>query len=167
MKLDILIIDIALVALIVIPYILFILIGRREHNNLKNKFLNEAKYHQLRCEEVDTWNKNMMGLDKVRQKILLVQRRQTEFVTVLIELTEVKSCQILREVQTLKIDKRTEDILQRIHLQLILFNGSEKSVSLYNCDDTYYQEYELLHAERWNSSINALISFRPTINSAA
>lgn len=45
MKLDIIIVDLALVAAVFVPYLLFIWVGNREVKKLKNKFSEEAKKH--------------------------------------------------------------------------------------------------------------------------
>ena len=167
MKLDILIVDFAMVAAVVVPYILFLLIGRREEGKLKKKFLEEAKKYNLRFVEKDKWSSNILGLDKEKAKILLFQKIRTDIVTELIDLKEVRGCEILQEVQAVKIDQRAENVLQRLDLQLRLHNGSVKIVNLFNCEETYTQDYEMKHAERWNRTINEFAVFRPTINSAA
>lgn len=167
MKLDILIVDFALLVLVFIPYVLFIFIGSREVRKLKNKFNEEALHHQLIIDEKDSWNSNIIGVDTKKATILLVQNRKTEVHAEFIKLKEVKNCEILREVQTLKIDKRTEEILQRIDLRLTCHNDSIRIVNLYNCEEKYAQEYELKHAEKWNNKINSMISYRPAVNSAA
>lgn len=167
MKLDILIVDFILVATVALPYLLFILLGQKEEVKLKNKFSEEAKKHELHLDEKDNWNNNIIGLDKEKAKVLLLQKRKTGIVTELIDLKQVRACSILEEIQTVKINKRTENILQKLDLQLSLHNGSFQIVNLYNCEETYSQDYELKHAERWNRTINACLVYRPTVNSAA
>lgn len=167
MKLDILIVDFAIIALVLVPYALFIFIGHREVRRIKNKFNEAALHHQLIIDEKDSWNSNIIGLDTKKCNLLLVQKKKTGVNIELVDLREVTNCEILREVHTIKTDKRTEDILQRIDLRLTCYNNSIRIVNLYNCEDTYAQEHELKHAEKWNDKINSLISYRPTVNSAA
>lgn len=167
MKLDILIVDFAIVAAVFVPYLLFIIIGRKETNKLKNKFQEEAKKNELKILEKDSWNNNIIGLDKEASKILLVQKRRDGWVTELINLREIQGSKILKEVLPVKIEKRTEEVLQRIDLELRLYNGLTRVVNLYNCEETYEQDYELKHSEKWNSLINSQLIFRPSVNSAA
>lgn len=167
MKLDILIVDVALVALIFLPYVLFILIGRREERKIKNRFLEEALKINLTIEEKDFWNTTVVGLDITRSKVLITQKRKTGIVVELIDLKEIRSCEVLQEVQTVKISGHSENVVQRIDLQLELFNNSTRIVNFYHCEETYSQEYEMKHAERWSNKINNLIRLRPTVNSAA
>lgn len=167
MKLDILIVDFILVTAVILPYLLFILIGRMEEAKLKNKFLEEAQKHGLRLEETDRWNNNILGIDKEKAKLLLLQKRKAGIVTELIDLKQVRTCSIHEDILPVKIQKRTENILQKLELQLILHNGTFKNLNLYNCEETYSQDYELKHAERWNRVINSLLVYRPTVNSAA
>lgn len=167
MKLDILIVDLALVAAVFLPYFLFIFIGRKEEGTLKTKFSEEAKKHQLCFKEKESWNNNIIGLDTEKSLILLVQKRKDGLATELINLRQIKACEIIEDLRAVKIDKRTENILQRLDLQLKLHNGSVQTVNLYNCEETYSQDYELKHAEKWNRIINELVVLRPTLNSAA
>lgn len=167
MKLDILLVDFALLALVFIPYFSFILISHREERRLKKIFSEEALEHQLKADEKDRWNNNLVGLDKNKLMVLFVQKRKSGVFKEFIDLKEVKSCEILQEINTVKIDNRTENILQRIDLQFRLYNNSSRVVTLFNCEETYTQDYELKHAEKWNNKINSLLSFRPTLNSAA
>lgn len=167
MKLDILVVDFALVAAVFLPYLLFILIGRKEENKLKNRFLEEAKKHQLRFEEKDAWNNNIMGLDKEKARILLVQKRRAGLFAEVIDLREVRSCELFTDVHILKIEQRTEEILLSLGLHLKMRNGTVQILNLYNCEETYAQDYELKHAEKWRDIINKSVAWRPTVHSAA
>lgn len=167
MKLDIIIVDFALVALVFIPYFLFILLSGREKRKLEKKFLEEALKAQLEIEEKDAWNNTMIGLDIGKSKILFVQKRKTEIAIELIDLKKVRSCEIVQEVQTVKISKRDHNILKQINLQLMLNNNSSRNIIFYNCEETCSEDYEWKHAERWSRKINALTGLRSSLNSAA
>lgn len=108
-----------------------------------------------------------MGLDKKSAKILFVQQKKSGILSEIIALKEVRASEVFKDVQTIKIDQRTEDILQKLELRLKLHNGSEQILGLYDCKESYAQDYELKHAEKWNAIINSLVAFRPTLNSAA
>lgn len=167
MKLDILIVDIALLALIFSPYFLIIFLNRAEGKSLKKRFLNQASLYNLKIVECDTWNSNIIGLDKGKAKILFVQKRKTGFVTEIIDLKQVRTSCILQNTQSVKINKHVSNILQKIDLQLVLHNGSLQNINLYNCEETYSQDYEIKNAERWNRIINESLTHSPTVNSAA
>ena len=167
MKLDILIIDVALLALIFLPYFLLIFLNKVEGKSLKKRFFNQASQYNLKIVECDSWNSNIIGLDKEKSKILFVQKRRTGFVTEFIDLKQVRTCCILQDTQAVKIHKHVSNILQKIDLQLILHNGSLQIINLYNCEEAYSEDYEIKNAERWNRIINESLAHRPTVNSAA
>lgn len=167
MKLDIIIVDLVLVAAVFLPYFLFVLIGRKEQNKLKSKFFEETENYQLHFNEVDKWNNNLLGLDKEKSMILLVQKRKTDFSTILVDLKPVRSCEVFQEVGSSRRNKRVENVLQSVCLKLNLYGGTTQIVNLYNCDETYCEDYELKHAEKWQRVINEIVAMRPTINSAA
>ena len=167
MKLDILIVDLIVVAAVVVPYLLFILMGLREGTGLKNIFAEEAEKRGLLIEEQDQWNHNVIGLDRGRAKVLLLQKKDTGIVTELIDLKQVLACSIVEERIPMKINRRMEAVLQKVALQLQMNNGSFQLINLFDCEETYWQDHELKHAERWNRCINELLPHRRTVNSAA
>lgn len=167
MKLDILIVDFALVALVIAPYMIFIILGHREGIRLKKIFKEAAVNHRLSIDEKDSWNANIIGIDMSKNAILLVHKTKTDVRAELINLKEIKGCEILRDVQTLRINKRIEEILQRVDLKFTCYDNTIRVVNLYSSEETYGQEYELKHAEKWKDRINAVIKYQPPINSAA
>lgn len=167
MKIDILIVHFALVAAVAIPFILFILASARQRKGLKLKFNKEAKDLNLKLDQVDRWNSNIIGIDKTLQKILFVQRRINETSVQVIDLKNVKSSLLLHQTGTVKINKKNEEILQKVQLELSMYNGDTQIVSFFDYDVTYYQDYEMKNAGNWNQIINKSISLRPLVNSAA
>lgn len=167
MKLDILIVDIALLTLVFLPYFLLIFLNKVEEKSLKKRFLNKVSQYNLEIVECDTWNSNIIGLDKGKAKILFVQKIKTGFVTEFIDLKQVRTCCIIQDIQAVKINKHVSNILQKIDLQLVLHNGSIQTINLYNCEEAYSEDYEMKNAERWYRIINESLDHRPTVNSAA
>lgn len=167
MKIDIIFVHFAVVAAVAIPYIIFVLIAARERRSLKLELQREVKLHDLKLDEVDRWNSNIIGIDKTHQKVLLVQRRKQAFSVQLIDLKKVKSSILLHEVKTIKINKKDESLLQRVDLELSLYSGGKQVVNLFDTELTYFQDYEMKNAEKWNNILNEALCLRPLIHSAA
>ena len=74
MKLDLFLVDFAVVALVLAPYVIFIMMSRSEIKKLKNKFLMEAGANLGKTYETIRWNQSIVGVDRSLQKLLLVQR---------------------------------------------------------------------------------------------
>lgn len=167
MKIDILIVHFAVVAAVAVPYILFVLAAARQRKNLKSRFNSEALALNLKLDRVDRWNSNIIGIDKTRQKVVFVQRRREEIIVQVIDLKIIKSSVLLHETATVKIDKKKEEVLQKVELELFMYNGDIQTISFFDCDMTYYQDYEMKNAEKWNQIIKESIGLRPLVQSAA
>lgn len=167
MKIDILIVHFAVVAAVSIPYILFVLAASNERKKIKREFEKAAKQLDLKLDQTDKWNANIIGIDKAHQKVLLVQRRKENFFTQIIDLKNVKSSVLLHDQRSIKINKKPEEVLQKIDMELSLYNGEKQLVNLFDCDLTYSQDYEMQNAEKWNKILNEALSLRPLIHSAA
>lgn len=168
MKLDIILVDLVVVAMVVVPYLLFIKLGWDETQKLKQKFLEEVKKAGLDPVEIDSWNQNMIGLDMTKQKLILVQRQKGDFRVDLMDLKRVRTCGIKIKNAEIVMHKKPETILQRIDLEFSVVDHEEAMLlNLFDHDTTYTQDYELKHAEKWHFLINKCLSFRPTIHTAA
>ena len=167
MKIDILYVHIAVVAAVFIPYILFIILAARERKNLRTKFFREAKKLQLKFDHIDTWNRNIIGLDKHQQKLLLLQQKKDSVLVQAIDLKNVKNVLILEKIGSVKINSKKEDILQRLDLELCFYNAEPKLLNLFDSDEAYYQDYEMKNARKWCKILNDSLRLRPLIHSAA
>lgn len=167
MKIDIIVVHFAIVAAVAIPYILFILAAARQKKHLEIRFHQEAKALDLKIDQVDRWNSNFIGIDKTHQKVLFVQRRKEHITVQLIDLKTIKSSLLLHQTRTVKINKKNEDILLKVELELSMHNGDKQSISFFDCDITYCQEYEMKNAGKWSQIIQESITLRPLVHSAA
>ena len=167
MKIDIIFVHFAVVAAVALPYILFILAAAIPRKHLKSRFKEEAKTLDLHFDKVGRWNSNIIGIDIARQKVLFVQRRREETSVHLIDLKTIKSSLQIHQTETVRINKKNQEILQKVDLELSMYNGDKRVISFFDCDLTYSQDYEIQNAENWSKIINEFISLRPLVHSAA
>lgn len=167
MKLDIIIVDLLVVALVLVPCAIFIWAGLKDAQGLKRKFLEEVKKYNLHPDQIGTWNLNMAGLDTVSRSFLLVQDYAGKFEISYINLQKVGKSSIVKSYKTIKIREEKEEVLQRIDLELLLHSGEIQLVNLYDSNKTYQQDYEVKNAENWNLLINSCLSSRPVLGAAA
>ncbi|GHA33229.1 hypothetical protein GCM10007103_13420 [Salinimicrobium marinum] len=168
MKIDIWIVDLAVIASVVIPYILLIIAGFNETKTRQKKFLQEAGKNQMVPSETDHWNLNTIGIDRNLQKLLFVQQSPKGDRIEYYDLKNIRKSTIVSTTKSIRINDKVEEVLQRIDLEFEgSFSGEKQLLNLYDCDLTYSQDYELAHAQKWNEIINAALSYKPTMNSAA
>lgn len=167
MKLDILLVDLVVVAMVVVPYLLFIIMGWGESRQLKKRFLQETAKHLGKTDVVNSWNEIMTGIDRNLQKLVLVQRVKEDFRVEVIDLKEVIACEIRPTYVNMVINKVPSTVLKRIDLNFSQFSGEKFDVNLFDHDTTYRQDFELKNAEKLNASVKSCLSIPTRINSAA
>lgn len=168
MKIDILIVDLVLLALVLLPYVIFTLYGTRSSAKFKKAFDQIASQNAMTKTEIESWNFNILGLDKDLKKLLLVRLRNGEIKSEILELKSLKSCSIITETQNRKLNGKSEEQLKRVSLEFTYSNAKDnKILRLYDHELNIYQDYELKRAQQWHRRINDLIVSRPLIERAA
>lgn len=167
MKLDIIVVEVILVALVLAPYVVFTWAGYKKSRQLKRKFSEEAKKYNFQPNEIGTWNRNMAGLDSLSRSFLLVQDYLEEIEVIYLDFKMFRKCSIIKSYETIKIREKEEEVLQNIYLELLSHSGEFKIVNLYDSNRTYEQDYEVKNAEKWNLLINSCLSSKPVLDAAA
>jgi hypothetical protein len=161
-------VDLAVVASVVIPYLLLVITGFNENKTRRKKFLKGAGKNHMVPDETDHWNLNTIGIDRKLQKLLFLQRNSKGDRVEFFDLKNIRKSTLISTTKTIKINDKVEEVLQQIHLELESnFSSEKKLLNLYDCDLTYSQDYEMKHAQKWNEIINAVISYKPVLDSAA
>ena len=168
MKIDILFVDMALLALVIVPYVIFIFVRSKTATKCRKEFNRIAAENSLIINEKESWNKNLIGLDRSKEKLLLVQYKSEEPVSELMDLKMLKSCTVLSDTENQVVNGKPEEILKRVSLQLCFLNSAEKKLlRLYDHDVDVNQDYELKRAQKWNALVNEVLKARPVIKRAA
>lgn len=168
MKIDILIVDVALLALVLVPYLIFILVGSKTANKSRKRFKQIASENGLVLTEQESWNANLVGLDRIKEKFLFIQLKNGEPVSELVDLKMLKSCSVISETEKQKINGKMDEILKRVSLEFVFLNATEKKLlDLYDHEINIYQDYELKRAQKWSSLINELLKTRQAMRRAA
>lgn len=168
MKIDIWIVDLAVVASVVIPYILLVITGFNETKTRSKKFHEEAARNQMAPDETDHWNLNTIGIDRKLQKLLFIQQNSKGDRIEFFDLKNIRKSTVISTSKPIKINDKVEEVLQQINLELESnLSGEKRLLNLYDCDLTYAQDYEMKHAQKWNEIINAAMSYKPVLAPAA
>lgn len=161
-------VNVAVVSLVFVPYYIFIRLGQQEYRKINKEFNVQKKRHNLKIDHMERWNLNAIGIDFTQQKLLFVQRRNEEIFAQVYDLSSIKMCQETSRHLSLRVDDVLQNILQTVDLELVHYNGEEKTViSLYNSDLTYNEDFELKHVQKWTELITRCISSRPIYKKVA
>lgn len=168
MKIDILFVDLAMLSLVFIPYIFLVLLGRGNSKKMKNFFLAEAQKLELKPDEIQTWNQNIIGVDKTRRKLLFVQKRFDQLAVQVVDLACIRDSKVLVRYSPQKTNGQTVDVLQEASLELLGAGGNLKDkIVLYDANAVFSEDNELRHAEKWNRIIKELLKPETSMRPAA
>lgn len=149
-------VNVAVVSFVFVPFFYLIYLGQQEYKKINKLFKEEASRLGLNIEVKDRWNQNALGIDTRQGRLLFVQKRHENFFVENIDLCSVVNCEISHQVENLKINGINEQVLQKISLDLIHFNGNiVASVCLFDYEYTLEQDFEMKHAEQWKKFINS------------
>lgn len=168
MKIDIMIVSVILVLLVILPFFLLPLIQMRGNKKLQKKFLEEALKLNLNIDLKESWNLNVIGIDSVQKKLLLVQQQRDLYVSECIDLSSMQSSRVIIATSQVKRNRKPEEVLQRTDIEFSPNYGEEKKLlNLFNHDLNFVQDLEVKHAEKWNSLVQKYLSSRPYLKRTA
>lgn len=167
MKLDILLVEVLLVAMVTLPYMTFAFLAFRAQKRLKSKFREELNKNNLVADYKGRWNKNMIAVDSEHSALLLVQQNAAQFEVVLIQLNKVIKVSTRITHKRVKVRGRHEEQLERVDLDFQLSTGDLQSVNLFDSNRSYQEDCEVKNAEDWCLLINKHIRSKPLLGAAA
>lgn len=153
MKIDFIVISLTLVMLVFLPFVLLPLIQNSDKKKIKKRFEEEASRHGLNLDLKESWSMNFIGIDSAQNKLLWIQKLETEFVCQLIDLSKVKSTKLFVSEIDKKINGKSEKVLEKIDLQFQFYNEEMKTVNFFDYDLFFNQDLEVVHAEKWNGLV--------------
>jgi len=143
-----------------VPVIYFEYFKKRTTKKLTSHFNDIAKTKNLNLSQVDVWSdKYAIGVDTIANQLMYLKQINGEDETLLIELHDVKSCRISKEVEGTKTQKGSQRGLKKIYLQ-IDFLSPEKNqeiISFYDEKNGDSVREEITLADKWSKLINSKI----------
>lgn len=157
MDIQSILVNLAVVSFILVPYFLLIHIGHNQHREVGKKFRHEAKKHGLNINEYDRWNNNALGMDFKQKKLLLVVRKDENIAVEIVPLNNIQSSTVKPFMHKAKGNDKSTEVLDKVYLELTPYDNSEKiMVCLFDAGYTFEQDFEIKHAEKWSKLINSL-----------
>lgn len=160
MDLGIAILGIVLIAIFVLP----ILIISRNSNRvvtLPIEMINGyAASNNCIISQFDALSDKLIGVDKENLKLFFIRKKQDSFQESLIDLTEVKKCQVLRKNKLIKHQEAKDSVLQKIDLTFFYFDSKRKNslLNMYDAADDRFSIYnDSQLADKWERIVSALI----------
>jgi hypothetical protein len=92
MDLSSVIIGLAILALVILPFIFISMRNKNKENQNVKEFIQTGLKYGLELSETEQWSNHLLGLDPVKRKILFREFNEQQFNETVFDLNEVKSC---------------------------------------------------------------------------
>ncbi|MBK6525381.1 MAG: hypothetical protein IPO32_11790 [Crocinitomicaceae bacterium] len=146
------IIGLAILAAVILPFVILSIRKRNKDYQNIQEFINTGLKYGLELSETEQWSDRLLGLDPVKRKILFRQFNNDQFTETIFDLNEAKSCSLLvTNLQTAGASQAPDKI------EIVFKQKGNKAVEnlqLYNSetDQVVYTQFEI--GEKWTKLIN-------------
>lgn len=151
-------IDVIIIAIVILPFVLFIGGSKKRTQQFKRALQSEAAQNHCKLQYIEVHGNFAIGLDIQAQKVLFYKKTAKESYTTIIDLKTVSSCKAIKETKRVKDKTTYYDVVINVQLSFLHNNGNTVSNLLfYDNDDELTLNDEIAVADKWQSEINNLI----------
>lgn len=168
MKMSELVMTILITLLAIFPFMWFTYLGKKTFRNSHKIIKDLLKEEGLSFNQKEFWNHNFIGIDETKNRLLFIKVKSPENTIFKIDLNDVKSCQIHKNTNDYKRDKKIESELQTLDLELGFYSKKANiKLNFYDIEDRLSENFEMKRAEKWQQSIFANIPKNSVKSTAA
>ncbi|MEY8780627.1 hypothetical protein AB9K32_09385 [Allomuricauda sp. XS_ASV26] len=161
MELGTISIGVVVIALSAMPFVLMAKGKKRKQKELLDKLKNIAASLGSDVANVDYGRKMALGISSAKNYILFYKETKDKIVEKTVPVNTLLKCEVNEAKQRVRVNKRTEEILERIEL---VFYSKDKSAApisfeLYNADEYLQLNGELQLAKKWHGITKEAMEF--------
>jgi len=149
------ILNIVLVLIIIIPMAYF-MVGRKGNKNVINEFKLTARESGVNPDKTMTWQNGIFGIDNAQSKLCYIARLHNNDLHV-VDLKEVKHCEVNKVYQTESVHSQDISMLKSVSINMKTIHKSEIIIPIYNASKNLQIGDDLLDANDMVKMINAKI----------
>ena len=154
MDLSSIIIGLVFLAMFVAPVIYLNRVSKQKRNVLGSIFDELCKKNGINADETDQWDTKMIGVDRVQQKLVFMNKID-EVESKIIDLKTVKKCRVVN------VSKSVEGaaLIERLELEFTFAdkNKALELISFYQRNQSLQLENELVLIQKWQILISGLL----------
>lgn len=157
MNITTIIIGLMLALLFLVPVVFLARASARAKKKYLKDLYDLAENNNCSLSEHDHWNNSAIGIDKEHRHLFYINRTTNNEQTQIIDLTEVRQCQVVNKSKNAGKKANYTPILERLGLVLNYLNKDNPDAWLdfYNSDfDSTIPEKEFKLAEKWSGIVN-------------
>lgn len=148
-----------LLIICIIPF-LIMHYSRNKTENTKLYSLKEmAKQHNCVINQHESCGNLILGLDESKNFVFIITTEKEDPISLCINLSEVQTCQAVVKSRTIKTNKESSSITERVELGFIPKTKikGETRVLLYDQETSMQLNGELLFVDKWSKQINGFL----------
>ena len=152
-----------MVCVIFSPYFLFNMSKNSHKSQIKNVLLK----NNLKIAQSETWASFYIGIDEIQKKLIFLIFKGKEVEEQIIDIKNVKECQIVEKRKFFKIKDKQDSVLEHLNLHLNLNNRQVLDLVFFDTNLNYKEDFELKRIEKWKFIITSLITQERNAKKAA
>jgi len=152
-----------MVCVILSPYFLFNMSKNSHKSLIKSAILK----HNLKISQTESWACYYIGIDEFQKKLIFLNFKGKEVQEQIIDIKNVKDCQIIEKRKFFKIKDKQDSVLEHLNLHLNLNNRQVLDLVFFDTNLNYKEDFELKRIEKWKFIITSLITQERNAKKAA
>lgn len=155
MKLSETVLTVIITILGILPFIWFTYLGKKAGSKSKKEIKGLLQNEQMKFSASEYWNHHFIGIDEAKMQLVFVKLAATGNQVEKVDLNDVKSCHIDKITRDFKREKKVEQELQTLNLELTLVSSKAKVIfNFYDINEHLSEEFEMKRAEKWQEAIH-------------
>jgi len=152
-----------MVCVILSPYFLFNMSKNSHKSLIKSAILK----HNLKISQTESWACYYIGIDEFQKKLIFLNFKGKEVQEQIIDIKNVKDCQIIEKRKFFKIKDKQDSVLEHLHLLFSLKEGEVLELVFYDSSLNYNEDFELKRIEKWKFLLTSIITQERSSKKAA
>tara|TARA_R110000868_G_C10792251_1_gene756402 strand:+ start:40 stop:459 length:420 start_codon:yes stop_codon:yes gene_type:complete len=136
-------------------------------NSHKSQIKDVLLKNNLKIAQSETWASFYIGIDEIQKKLIFLNFKGKEVEEQIIDIKNVKECQIVEKRKFFKIKDKQDSVLEHLNLHLNLNNGEVLDLVFFDTNLNYKEDFELKRIEKWKFIITSLITQERNAKKAA
>ncbi|EPR74799.1 hypothetical protein ADIWIN_0163 [Winogradskyella psychrotolerans RS-3] len=153
------IIDAIIIAIVILPFALFINGSKKRERKLKKALQSEATQNNCKLTKIEVDSNFAIGVDEVEEKLFFYKETSESAFAQVVDLKSIVSCKTIRDNKRVKDKTKHYDVIDKLQLSFVHHNLKEATdLMLYNNDDEMVLNNEIAIAQKWQDYVNHLLA---------
>jgi hypothetical protein len=148
-----------LTSIVVMPFILMMTSSQKHKNQLKNGLKQLAATQNASLNISTVYLNFAIGIDETARQIYFFKKTDSSEICKVIDLNQVSTCGISNQSKSIKIEKRTQEIIEKVALVFEFKDATAPEYfELFDDNESLQLNGELAIAQEWKTTVSTLLA---------